>query len=63
MERLAFRIEEAAEALGVGRSHVYDLIRRGLITPSKLGRRTVIDREELQAALKRLRVRGTVEAA
>ncbi|MFZ1414148.1 MAG: helix-turn-helix domain-containing protein [Defluviicoccus sp.] len=55
MDRLAFSIEESAKVLGVGRSHVYELIKRGLIVPAKLGRRTIIAKSELEAALHRLR--------
>lgn len=62
-DRLGYSVEEAAAVLGVGRSNVYELMRRGLITPSKLGRRTIIARSELEALLVRLRVRGAVEAA
>lgn len=38
--RLFFRVEEAAEALGLGRSKLYQLIQAGEIPAVKIGRST-----------------------
>ena len=37
-ERIAYTIPEAAEALGVSRAHVYNLIREGRLRSVKFGR-------------------------
>lgn len=36
--RLAFTVSEAAQALGIGRTHAYDLVRRGSIPHIRIGR-------------------------
>lgn len=45
--RLAFGVEEAAEALCVGKSTVWRWIHDGRVKTVKLGGRTLIRREEL----------------
>ena len=40
MERLLLTVDEVAEALGCGRTLVYELIRRGDLSSIKLGRLT-----------------------
>ena len=42
MERIAASVAEAAEALGLGRTSVYTLIRDGRLETVKLGRRTLV---------------------
>lgn len=46
--RLLLRVEEVAEALAVGRSAVYELIRTGQIPAVKIGRSTRVSLESLQ---------------
>ena len=50
---LAYCIEDAAVALGVGRTLVYRLISEGLITRVKAGKRSLIPVAELDAFLAR----------
>lgn len=45
---LAHRIPEACERIGLGRSRLYDMIRRGEINAIKIGGRTLIPESELQ---------------
>lgn len=42
MERLVMTPEEAAEALGVGKSTIYDLMRANRLRSVKIGRRRLI---------------------
>lgn len=51
LERLAYGPEEAAKALGVGRTHIFDLMRRGAIVSVKSGRRRLIPASALHAYL------------
>lgn len=50
MEQLAISINDAAKALGVGRSSVYNLIKSGRLEALKVGRRTLLT----MASIKRL---------
>ncbi len=50
MEQLAISINDAAKALGVGRSSVYNLIKSGRLEALKVGRRTLLT----TASIKRL---------
>jgi len=47
-ERLGFRVEEAAEAIGVSRDLIYDLIRTGELRSLKVGRRRIISRQAIE---------------
>jgi excisionase family DNA binding protein len=47
VDRLAYSPGDAAAALGVARSHVYELLARGELHGRKIGRRTVILHDEL----------------
>lgn len=49
--RLAYRVEDAAELIGVGRTTIYALIKDGQITTRKLGRLTLIRHNELEKLL------------
>lgn len=42
IKKLAYSPDEAAEALSVGRTHIFDLMRRGEIASIKSGRRRLI---------------------
>ena len=43
--KIAYTVNEAAAALGIGRTFLYELIKAGEIRPAKLGSRTLIPRE------------------
>ena len=45
---LAFRINDAARALGVGRTHLYRLINEGRIDTVQLGRRRLVKAASLR---------------
>jgi excisionase family DNA binding protein len=53
---LAYGIEDAADALGLSRSRIYELIATGEIVACKVGKRTIIPTTELTAFLERHRV-------
>lgn len=55
-ERLAYTVDEAAQALSVGTTKIYELLANGELVGRKLGRRTVILREDLEEYAKRLPV-------
>ncbi len=50
-ERAAYGVAQAAEALSVGKSTVWRLIKDGRIKPIQLGGRTIIRRSELDRLL------------
>jgi excisionase family DNA binding protein len=50
----ALSVEEAAKAAGIGRTMLFEEIRKGRITARKVGRRTIIVVDELDAWLKAL---------
>ena len=54
-DKLAYRIPEAVEATGIGRSTLYELIRDGELKTTKIRGRTLIERSELEALLARSR--------
>ena len=47
VEPLVYSVEEAAAALGIGRSLAFELVRRGELPTVRLGRRRVIPRQLL----------------
>ncbi|MEC9245302.1 MAG: helix-turn-helix domain-containing protein [Pseudomonadota bacterium] len=47
--KIALTISEAASAAGISRSHIYKLLSTGTLTRRKIGKRTVILREELES--------------
>ncbi len=51
---VSYSVENAALALGLGRSMVFRLIREGQLTALKVGRRTVVSVKECEAFLARL---------
>ena len=53
-ERLLLRIPEAAAALGLGRSKLYELISNGTLRTVSIGRRRLISMEELRDYVARL---------
>ncbi len=51
--KISYRINEAADACGLGRTTLYKLISEGELTPIKVGARTLIRRVDLEAMLAR----------
>jgi excisionase family DNA binding protein len=56
LPRLAYGIDDAAGALGLSRSRIYELIADGEIAACKVGKRTIIPATELTTFLERHRV-------
>jgi excisionase family DNA binding protein len=54
----AMSVEEAAKAAGVGRTMLFDEIRKGHITARKVGRRTIITIDDFDAWLNSLPTKG-----
>jgi excisionase family DNA binding protein len=54
--RLAYGIDDAADALDLSRSRIYELIAAGEIAACKVGKRTIIPVTELTEFLERHRV-------
>lgn len=52
---LSVRIPQAAQLLGIGRSSVYELIKRGELKTIKIGRSTLIPMDDLRAFIDRCR--------
>ena len=50
--KLALTVQEAAAATGVGRTTIFEEIRRNQLIARKIGRRTVILQEDLDAWLR-----------
>jgi excisionase family DNA binding protein len=50
--KLALTIQEAAAATGLGRTTIFEEIRRNQLIARKIGRRTVILKDDLDAWLK-----------
>ncbi|MBB3041975.1 helix-turn-helix domain-containing protein [Nocardioides soli] len=46
-----YRIEEAAQRLGIGRSLMFDLVRRGDVRTVRFGRRRVVPSDEIARLL------------
>jgi excisionase family DNA binding protein len=49
MERVLVTIDEAAEALGIGRTTIYQLIRDSDLVPAKIGRRSLVTADSVRA--------------
>lgn len=62
MEKLLLRPEEAATALGLGRTKIYSLLALGEIESLTVGRRRLIPRDAVEAFVKRVRAEQAVEA-
>ena len=54
IQRAAYSVEEAAMALGIGRTYVFQLIKEGNLQTIKAGRRRLVPAKELQAFLARM---------
>ncbi|MEM8923795.1 MAG: helix-turn-helix domain-containing protein [Actinomycetota bacterium] len=55
--KLAYSVEEAAEALGISRRSIYELLRSGQLGSVKIGARRLIRRTDLDVFL------GSLETA
>jgi len=53
VDRLAVRVEEAAEMLGLGRSTVFELLKDGSLASIKVGKRRLIPIQEITAFIGR----------
>lgn len=53
-DKLAYRIDEATRASGIGRTKLYEAIKAGDLQPRKAGSRTLILREDLERFLRNL---------
>lgn len=51
---LAWSVEEFAQATGIGRTTVFQLIKEGQIKPFKIGKRTLIAVKEAEAFIARM---------
>ena len=54
MDKLLLRVEEAAEALGLGRAKTYELLMSGALESVTIGRRRLVSSEALRAYVRRL---------
>jgi hypothetical protein len=63
IEPLAYGIEDAAIAVGVSRTRIFEAIRNKELTARKAGRATIIETPELQRWLSSLPTRGAETAA
>lgn len=52
-DKLAYRMDEAAAAIGLSKPTLYRLVERGELTTFKIGHRTLIKREVLEALIER----------
>lgn len=52
-EKLAYRMDEAAAAIGLSKPTLYRLVKAGELRTFKMGHRTLIRREELEALIDR----------
>ena len=51
LDRLCYPVPDAAEAVGIGQAYLYQLIRTKQLPIVRLGRRTLIRREDLVALI------------
>jgi excisionase family DNA binding protein len=49
MEKLGYSVDEAVRASGIGRTVMYELLRRGEIKSVKVGRHRIIPAEAIRA--------------
>ena len=49
METIAAPINDAARALGIGRTSIYALIKEGKLQTVKIGRRTLVKADSIRA--------------
>ena len=59
MNKLLHKLPDACEALGIGRSTLYELIADGTLATVKIGRRTLIAHDELERYVSTLKGAST----
>lgn len=47
MTKISMTIDDAVQYCGIGRTKLYELVKDGMLTPKKVGRRTIILTEQL----------------
>ena len=53
VEKITFTIKDTIAAYGIGRTKLYELIGARELTPIKIGKRTLLRRDDLEALLSR----------
>lgn len=53
LQRMTYKIDEVAQALGLGKTTIHKLLRDGELQKIKLGRSTLIPAESVEALLRR----------
>lgn len=51
MNRSVYSVDEASSSLGLGKTKIYQLINRGQLKARKIGKRTIILKEDIDAFL------------
>lgn len=49
MSRLNWRVKDFCLAFGIGRTKFYELVKDGTLKPVKIGRRTLVPSDQVQA--------------
>jgi excisionase family DNA binding protein len=57
-ERIAYPLVEAAQLVGVSRTRIFDAVRKRELTVRKAGRVSLVMRDDLQAWIRSLPVKG-----
>ena len=52
--QLTFSVKEASEAIGIGHTKIYEVINSGCLPAKKLGKRTIILKEDIEKYLSNL---------
>jgi excisionase family DNA binding protein len=60
--KLMYRVPEAVEQTGIGRSTLYELMRTGELESVKVGRSRLIPADALETFVARLRSEGVTDA-
>jgi len=55
ISRAAYSVEEAAQALGIGRTYAFQLIKEGALETIKAGRRRLVPVKAIDAFLARMK--------
>ena len=58
MQRMTYKIDEVAQALGLGKTTIHKLLRDGELQKIKLGRATLISAESVDALIQRYAVQA-----
>lgn len=54
MIKISMTIDDAVQYCGIGRTKLYELVKDGMLTPKKVGRRTIILTEQLDEYVRSL---------